>query len=441
MMGQLVAKGHELTPHPDQADVLVVNTCSFIDPAKKESVDTILEMAEYKKVGRARKLIVAGCLVERYRGDIRKEMPEVDALVGTNELESIVALCEGMEPVAGDSQPYLYHDLTPRVLATPRHFAYIKIAEGCDHPCTFCVIPQYRGKFRSRRFESVISEATRLFAQGVREINLIGQDTTCYGEDLGLTDGLALLLARLAGIETAHQKWVRFLYAYPNKITQKLLDTMAQHRDLVKYIDMPLQHASAPVLKRMKRGSSGAIFLKLLERIRRTIPGVAIRTSFIVGFPGETAADFEELCQFVEAAKFDNLGVFTYSDEDTSGSYVLDGKVDGRTMQNRKRHLMAIQRKIARQRNRALVGAEVPVLVEGLSQETDLLWAARMSTQAPEIDGVTLINDFDGAEPQAGEMRTLRITEAHDYDVVGTLLAPTEAAPQLAAPALIQIGL
>ena len=441
MMGQLVARGHELTSHPDQADVLVVNTCSFIDPAKKESVDTILEMAEYKKVGRARKLIVAGCLVERYRGDIRQEMPEVDALIGTNELDSIVALCEGMEPTAGDAQPYLYHDLTPRVLATPRHFAYIKIAEGCDHPCTFCVIPQYRGKFRSRRFESVISEATRLFAQGVREINLIGQDTTCYGEDLGLTDGLAVLLGRLAQIETAHSKWIRFLYAYPNKITQKLLDTIAEHRDLVKYIDMPLQHASAPVLKRMKRGSSGTIFLKLLERIRRTIPGVAIRTSFIVGFPGETAEDFDELCQFVEAAKFDNLGVFTYSDEDTSASYALDGKVDGRTIQNRKRHLMAIQRKIARKRNRGLVGSEMPVLVEGRSEETDLLWAARMSTQAPEIDGVTLINDFDGEEPRPGEMRTLRITEAHDYDVVGTLLAATEAAPRLAPSPLIQIGL
>jgi len=441
MMGQLVAKGHELTSHPDQAEVLVVNTCSFIDPAKKESVDTILEMAAYKKVGRARKLIVAGCLVERYRGDIRQEMPEVDALVGTNELDSIVALCEGMEPGGGNAEPYLYHDLTPRVLATPRHFAYIKIAEGCDHPCTFCVIPQYRGKFRSRRFESVISEATRLFEQGVREINLIGQDTTCYGEDLGLADGLAHLLARLAEIETAQRKWIRFLYAYPNKITQKLLDTIAEHRDLVKYIDMPLQHASAAVLKRMKRGSSGAIFLKLLERIRRTIPGVAIRTSFIAGFPGETAEDFDELCQFVEAAKFDNLGVFAYSDEDTSASYPLDGKVDGRTVQNRKRRLMAIQRKIARTRNRALVGAETPVLVEGPSPETDLLWTARMPTQAPEIDGVALINDFDGAAPRSGEMRTLRITEAHDYDVVGTLLAPTEPAPRLVSSPLIQIGL
>jgi len=440
MMGQLVARGHELTPDPSQAEVLVVNTCSFIDPAKKESVDTILEMAEYKKVGRARKLIVAGCLVERYRGDIRQELPEVDALIGTNELESIVALCEGMEAPRG-AEPYLYHDLTPRVLATPRHFAYIKIAEGCDHPCTFCVIPQYRGKFRSRRFESVVSEATRLFRQGVREINLIGQDTTCYGEDFGLADGLAHLLARLAQIETSHRKWIRFLYAYPNKITQKLLDTLAEHGDLVKYIDMPLQHASARVLKRMKRGSSGSLFLKLLDRIRRTIPGVAIRTSLIVGFPGETAEDFAELCQFVEAAKFDNLGVFAYSDEDSSASFALDGKVDGRTIQNRKRRLMAMQRKIARARNRSLVGAEVPVLVEGPSPETDLLWAGRTATQAPEIDGVTLINDFEGEEPRPGEIRRLRVTEAHDYDVVGTLLEATEPAPPLAPAELIQIGL
>jgi ribosomal protein S12 methylthiotransferase len=439
MMGQLVARGHELTNHPDQADVLVVNTCSFIDPAKKESVDTILEMAEYKKIGRAQKLIVAGCLVERYRGDIQKDLPEVDALIGTNELESIVAACEGLERTSDPLTPYLYHDLTPRVLSTPRHFAYSKIAEGCDHPCTFCVIPQYRGAFRSRRFESVINEATRLFQQGIREINLIGQDTTCYGEDFDLKDGLAHLLARLAQIETPHEKWIRFLYAYPNKVTQKLLDTIAEHPALVKYIDMPLQHASANVLKRMKRGSNGDLFLKLIERIRRTIPGVAIRTSFIVGFPGESASDFDELTQFVQAAKFDNLGVFTYSDEDTSASYHLDGKVDGRTIHNRKRSLMAIQRKISRKRNRAMIGQEVSVLVGGLSRETDLLWEARMSTQAPEIDGVTLINDFEGAEPRPGEIRRLRITEAHDYDVVGTLLPGTEPAPQIAAAPLINI--
>jgi ribosomal protein S12 methylthiotransferase len=429
MMGELVSHGHELTSRPDQAEVLVVNTCSFIDPAKKESIDTILEMAEYKRVGRAKRLIVAGCLVERYRDDIRKNLPEVDAVIGTNELSQIVALCEGLPAETNPLEPYLYHDLTPRVLATPKHFAYIKIAEGCDHPCTFCVIPQYRGAFRSRRFESVIAEATRLFSQGVREINLIGQDTTCFGEDLGLADGLAVLLARLAQIETPQEKWIRFLYAYPNKVTQKLLDTMAAHPALVKYIDMPLQHASAPVLKRMKRGASGDIFLKLIERIRRTIPGVAIRTSLIVGFPGETAADFETLCQFVQAAQFDRLGVFSYSDEDSSASFHLDGKVAGRTIYNRKRHLLAIQRKISKARNRRLVGQEVRVLVEGLSKETDLLWEGRMPTQAPEIDGVTLINDYEGAAPRTGEMRRLRITETHDYDVLGMLLPETEKQP------------
>jgi len=421
MMGQLVERGHELTSQPADADVIVVNTCSFIDPAKQESVDTILEMAEYKKTGRAHKLIVAGCMVERYRGDIRKDLPEVDALVGTNELENIVALCEG-RPMAGPFEPYLYHDLTPRVLATARHFAYIKIAEGCDHPCTFCVIPQYRGKFRSRRFESVIAEATRLFAQGVREINLIGQDTTCYGEDLGLKDGLAHLLARLADIPTAHEKWVRFLYCYPNRVTQKLLDTIAGHKALVKYIDMPLQHASGPVLKRMKRGANGDIFLKLIQRIRNTIPGVAIRTSMIVGFPGETDADFETLCQFVQAAQLDRLGVFSYSDEDTSGSYQLDGKVDARAIYNRKRKLMAIQRRISRARNQKLIGREFDVLVEGPSSETDLLWEARLSTQAPEIDGVCYINDAGDSLPRAGEIRRMRVSEAHDHDLVGGLI-------------------
>jgi ribosomal protein S12 methylthiotransferase len=444
MMGQLTAQGHELTPHPSDAEVIVVNTCSFIDPAKQESIDTILEMAEYKKTGRARKLIVAGCLVERYRGDIEKNLPEVDAVLGTNELERITALCEGLEPVPEDPlKLYLYTDSTPRVLATPRHFAYIKIAEGCDHPCTFCVIPQYRGKFRSRRFESVIAEATRLFAQGVREINLIGQDTTCYGEDLGIKDGLALLLSRLAEIETPHPKWVRFLYCYPNKITQKLLDTIAEHEALVKYIDMPLQHASATVLKRMKRGANGDIFLKLIERIRRTIPGVAIRTSMIAGFPGETEADFETLCEFVKAAQFDRLGVFSYSDEDSSASFALDAKVGARDIYDRKRRLMAIQRKISRSRNRALVGREFPVLVEGPSPDSDLVWQARLASQAPGIDGVCYISDPGEYPLEAGQIRRMRITKAHDYDLTGELTdAPAEAPTPLSIsvpPALVQI--
>ncbi len=421
-MGQLTSGGHELTPHPSDADVIVVNTCSFIDPAKQESIDTILEMAEYKKTGRAQKLIVAGCLVERHRGDIQKNMPEVDAVIGTNELERITALCEGVEPKDNPLDAYLYHDLTPRVLSTPKHYAYIKIAEGCDHPCTFCVIPQYRGAFRSRRFESVISEATRLFSQGVREINLIGQDTTCYGEDFGLKDGLAQLLARLAQIETAHEKWVRFLYAYPNKVTQKLLDTIAEHDALVKYIDMPLQHASAAVLKRMKRGANGDIFLKLIERIRKTIPGVGIRTSMIVGFPGESDRDFDELCQFVQAAQFDRLGVFSYSDEDTSKSFDLDAKVDARTIYNRKRHLMSLQRKISRAKNRTLVGREFRVLVEGPTEDSELVWEARLSTQAPDIDGVCYISDPGESPLRAGDFRTMRIVEAHDYELTGELI-------------------
>jgi ribosomal protein S12 methylthiotransferase len=322
------------------------------------------------------------------------------------------------------------------VLSTPKHYAYIKIAEGCDHPCTFCVIPQYRGAFRSRRFESVISEATRLFSQGVREINLIGQDTTCYGEDLGFKDGLALLLARLAQIETDHEKWVRFLYAYPNKVTQKLLDTLAQRDALVKYIDMPLQHASAAVLKRMKRGGSGDIFLKLIERIRKTIPGVAIRTSMIVGFPGETDRDFEELCQFVQAAQFDRLGVFSYSDEDTSKSFELDAKVDARTIYNRKRHLMSLQRKISRAKNRSLVGHEFRVLVEGPTEDSELVWEARLSTQAPDIDGVCYISDPGESPLRAGEMRTMRIIEAHDYELTGELID----SPALAGETLFQIA-
>jgi ribosomal protein S12 methylthiotransferase len=427
MMGQLVGDGHELTPHPADADVIVVNTCSFIDPAKQESIDTILEMAEYKKTGKAQRLIVAGCLVERFRSDIQKNMPEVDAVLGTNEIEKITSLCEGLTPKELPAAPYLYHDLTQRVFSTPRHSAYIKIAEGCDHPCTFCIIPQFRGTFRSRRFESVINEATRMFAMGVREINLIGQDTTCYGEDLGMKDGLASLMARLAEIPTDLPKWIRNLYAYPNKVTQKWLDTLAQYDALVKYIDMPLQHASAATLKRMKRGANGDIFLRLLERIRNTIPGVAIRTSMIVGFPGETDAEFEELCQFVEVAQFDRLGVFSYSDEETSGSFHLDNKVDKGTIYRRKRKLMSLQRRISLRRNRQLIGRDFPVLIEGPSKETELLWEARLSTQAPEIDGICYINDYGEFAPRPGEMRTLRVTEAHDYDLVGELVDACES--------------
>jgi ribosomal protein S12 methylthiotransferase len=343
MMGLLARAGAELTRRAEDADVIVVNTCSFIDSAQQESVDTILEMAGHKAAGKAKKLVVAGCLVERFRDQIRKDIPEVDEVVGTGELEKILAATgiaptpaasnspfvllgtrpeadarsaqgrfsrEGWDGAIADLPNYLYDEDTPRVLATPRHMAYIKIAEGCDHPCTFCIIPQLRGQFRSRRFESVIAEAGRLAATGVREITLIGQDTTCYGEDINLKDGLALLLERLAGIEDL--RWIRFLYAYPNKITGKLLDTIASHDKICSYMDVPLQHASAPVLKRMKRGGGADLFLKSIEKIRRTIPDVTLRTSIIVGFPGETEKEFNELCEFVREAQFDWLGDFSY---------------------------------------------------------------------------------------------------------------------------------
>ncbi len=422
MMGILARGGYEITPRADEADVLVVNTCSFIAPAQQESVESIVEMAEYKKFGRAKKLIVAGCLVERFRDQILEQIPEVDAVVGTGEVERILEACEGeLRVLPAESPTFLYHDLTPRILATPRHTAYIKINEGCDHPCTFCIIPQLRGKFRSRRFESVIREAENLADAGVREISLIGQDTTFYGEDLGIRDGLPLLLERLAEIEGLH--WVRFLYCYPNRITLRLLETIAAHPRLAKYMDIPLQHASKDVLKRMQRGSHGGAFLKMLERIRRTVPGVSLRTSFIVGFPGETKQDFRVLCDFVRDAEFDWMGVFSYSDEDAAKSYRLVDKVDAETIAERRDTLMQIQKKISRRKLKPMIGKRVKALLEGPSKDTDLIWEARLEGMAPEIDGKVYITEFAGVAdalelPPPGALATVEITEAQDYDLV-----------------------
>src|SRR5580704_1063193 len=397
MMGILAREGYELTPRADEAEILVVNTCSFIEPAQKESVDAILEMAEHKKFGAAKKLIVAGCLVERYRDQILEQVPEVDAVVGTGEVERILEAVEGDLRILPVQPPaFLYHDLTPRVITTPRHAAYIKIAEGCDHPCTFCIIPELRGKFRSRRFESVVREAENLAKSGAREITLIGQDTTSYGEDLGLRDGLAKLLEKLAQVDDL--LWVRFLYAYPNRVTQKLLDTLAAYPRLAKYMDMPLQHASRNVLACMKRGSHGDAFLKLLERIRATIPGVTLRTSFIAGFPGETEADFEELCDFVKAANLDWVGVFEYSDVDNAGSYGLDAKADPETIAGRRDRLMAIQKKVSREKLRAFKGRVATTLVEGPSKDNPLVWEARLEGMAPEIDGKVYLTDIEQPE-------------------------------------------
>jgi ribosomal protein S12 methylthiotransferase len=434
MMGILARGGYELTPRADEAEVLVVNTCSFIEAAQKESVDAILEMAEHKKFGAAKKLIVAGCLVERYRAQILEQVPEVDAVVGTGEVERILEAVEGdlrMLPAAAPT--FLYHDLTPRVVTTPRHAAYIKIAEGCDHPCTFCIIPQLRGKFRSRRFESVVRESQNLAAAGAREITLIGQDTTSYGEDLGLRDGLAQLLARLAQVEEL--LWVRFLYAYPNRVTQKLLDTLASHPRIARYMDMPLQHASRNVLARMKRGSHGEAFLKLLERIRATIPEVSLRTSFIVGFPGETESDFAELCDFVRAAKLDWMGVFEYSDVDNAASFPLADKVHVATITDRRNQLMAIQKKISRENLRAKKGTTAIALVEGPSKDNPLVWEARLEGMAPEIDGKVYLTDIEVARQAAetGDLARVEITKTDNYDLIARVV---EILPRSVAPAI-----
>ncbi len=456
MMGLLARAGAELTRRAEDADVIVVNTCSFIESAQQESVNTILEMAAHKTGGKAKKLVVAGCLVERFRDQIQKDIPEVDAVVGTGELEKILA-ATGLNPLPapapnnspfvvlqsrpeGDARAaqgrfsreswdgaitdlpnYLYDDATPRILATPRHMAYIKIAEGCDHPCTFCIIPQLRGQFRSRRFESVVAEAERLAQSGVREITLIGQDTTCYGEDFGLKDGLALLLEKLAAIDDL--RWVRFLYAYPNKITGKLLDTIAQHEKICSYMDVPLQHASASVLKRMKRGGGADVFLRSIAKMRRTVPDLTLRTSFIVGFPGETEKEFEELCDFVREAQFDWMGAFAYSDQDGAGAYALDKKISPREIERRRKHLMSIQRQISKKKKKTLVGREYDLLLEGESEETELLLEGRTSMHAPEIDGKVFVNDVpEKIDPQPGQFYRCEITESHDYDLVAKIL-------------------
>ena len=480
MMGLLDRGGARLTSRPEEAEILVVNTCSFIDTAKQESVDTILEMARYKTEGHAKKLIVTGCLVERYRDEIRKNIPEVDAVVGTGELESILDAAGMARPVQAASpftilsgngqaeirggreagsgthkgQPeaasfrpegdhrerqgrfsredwqgaahllptYLYTEDTPRLITTGRTSAYIKIAEGCDHPCTFCVIPNLRGKFRSRRFESVVAEAQRLVASGVQEITLIGQDTTCYGEDLGLKDGLALLLDELAKIDGL--RWLRFLYAYPNRITGKLLETIARHDNICKYLDVPLQHASPDVLKRMKRGAGADIFLKTIEKVRSAVPDIVLRTSFIVGFPGESQSDFDCLERFITTAKFDWLGVFNYSDEEGSKAHALDAKLSRRSIEARRRRLMKLQQRISKEAKQQWVGRELVLLAEGESEETPLLWEGRTEFHAPEIDGKVFINDFgELAALEAGKFYHAEITEAHDYDLVARIVS------------------
>jgi ribosomal protein S12 methylthiotransferase len=426
MIGLLQARGHVFTADPSEADILVVNTCSFIEDSRKESIDAILSAARLKSAGSCKKLIVTGCLAERYPAEIRSDLSEVDAILGTNQIEEIVHVVAGRSVPPpnsygrSDAEFYLYDHTTPRSLVGPGYAAYLKIAEGCNHTCAFCVIPKLRGPGRSRTIPSLVKEATNLAARGVREITLVSQDTTGYGQDLGIQDGLARLLEALDRIKGLH--WIRFLYAYPNEISDALIDVIRSSKKICNYIDMPLQHVSAPILKSMRRGGNRASLTQMIERIRSGLPNVTLRTTLIVGFPGETRADFLELKNFCSAMEFDRLGVFTYSDEEDTIAYNLTPKVPARTAERRRRALMEQQAAIAARKNRNLIGKEFEVLIEGPSPESDLLLQGRLQSQAPEIDGVCLINDSEVEDIRSGEFRTIRITRVLEHDLLGTIV-------------------
>ncbi len=427
-MGHLKQSGYQITADASEAETVVVNTCGFIDSAKKESIEAILEAARLKTEGHAKRLVVAGCLVERYRDDLKAEMPEVDAFIGTSQINDILAVCDPktntrtlpVVPLGNQSSTYLYDESTPRVLATPSHYAFVKIAEGCDRPCAFCFIPQMRGHFRSRRFGSLIAEAQQLAEEGVKELILVAQDSSRYGEDLGKQDALARLLRELA--HTDGIEWVRVMYTYPTHISDGFLHVLAEEPKAVKYLDMPLQHTSQNVLKLMKRGGNRKSLERLIERVRQRVPGIAVRTTFITGFPGETEQDFAELMSFVKHVEFDRVGVFTYSDEEGTPAFDLPDKVPHRTAAQRRTALMKEQARISRRKNKSRVGEIVRVLFEGESKESELLWQGRMATQAPDIDGCILINDVpEDITPAEGDFVNVEITEGHEYDLIGRI--------------------
>ncbi|HEX4999601.1 MAG TPA: 30S ribosomal protein S12 methylthiotransferase RimO [Terriglobia bacterium] len=425
MLGTLAQAGYAITAERDEAEVIVVNTCGFIDSAKKESIDTILEMAEFKNSGSCRKLVVAGCLAERYREEIRREIPEVDFVFGPDELGSIlkaVALDEAGAPEVSIDALYTSKEIPtiPRILATPPYLAYLKISEGCDHVCSFCAIPGFRGKFRSRSMEDLVAEAERLSAGGVRELVLVSQDTMAYGKDFGAPEGITSLLSRLAKVEGL--RWIRFLYAYPHTIPDSLVRLVAEEELLCKYFDIPYQHASSRVLDRMRRGGGRQAYERQVEAIRRLNPDAAIRTSFIVGFPGETEEDFQELLTFMRNARFDNVGAFLYSDEEGTAARGLDGKVPARTARRRHNELMKVQAEISRARLRDMIGRRAEFLLEGVSEESDLLLKGRLATQAPEIDGRVLINDDGGRQVAPGGFYQVEITDSMEYDLIGRIL-------------------
>ena len=423
MLGTLEGKGFTLTPDPADADVIVVNTCTFIEPARRESIDTILEMAELKKTGRCRRLVVAGCMVQAHHDTLKKEIPEIDALVGLNDVERIAEACAleaGRKFEASqEAAHYLYSERSPRRLATPGYSAYMKISEGCDHTCAFCAIPSFRGTQRSRPIASLVEEARRLAGGGTVELNLIAQDTTDYGTDLQDGTTAAGLLRALDEVDGL--RWIRVLYAYPNRITPDFIAALAGGRRLARYLDLPLQHADAALLKAMRRGGDGDAHLRLLERLRQAIPEIALRTTFIVGFPGETETQFRTLVEFVRAARFDRVGAFTYSEEKGTHATALADDVPAEVKEERRARLMEAQSEVAEARHRRLVGTTIDVLVEGPHEESDLLLSGRSEGQAPEIDGSVILTDA----PRVlfpGEFARVRIDEAHPHDLVGAVV-------------------
>jgi ribosomal protein S12 methylthiotransferase len=431
MLGLAQQAGHELTQVASDAEVLVVNTCAFIDKAKQESIDTILEMAQHKKNGACRRLIVTGCMAERYRDELAKEIPEIDAVLGTGQVPEIVGAIGGgaapmtfyrsSQPQAPSPQPlllptYIYDADTPRLLATPKHYAYVKIAEGCDYKCAFCIIPKLRGEYRSRPADSIVREARALAGRGVKELLLISQDTTFYGIDRHERGALARLLRELNAIDGL--EWIRLLYLYPTTIDDETLAAMADCEKVCNYIDLPLQHASDTVLKRMKRPGTRKAYDRLLNRIRDRVPGAALRTTFIVGFPGETEADLDELSGFVGDHPFDHVGVFTYSHEEGTTAHALPDDVPARTKQARRARVMGLQKRLVRRRQRGRIGERARVIVDGPSVDHDLVVKARLATQAPDIDACVYLTDCDPSALKPGDFAQVEIVGARDYDLV-----------------------
>lgn len=429
MLGVAERSGYRHVEDPGDAAVIVVNTCGFIDAAKKESIDTILELSEHKRSGSCRRLVVAGCLSQRYGAELEKELGEVDHFLGSSDMMKLEGVLRGKADrvMVGNPADWVIGATDPRVVSTRGASAYLKLAEGCNRRCSFCVIPQIRGKQRSRSPDDVVDEARRLVDSGVLELNLVSQDTVAYGRDLGVGASLAGVVRRIADVPGV--RWVRLFYLYPEKLDPALVELLAHHPAVVPYVDMPLQHASDAMLRRMRRGHGGKRLYDLVEMLRAAVPNLVFRTAFIVGHPGETEQDFDELCRFVGWAKFDRVGVFHYSDEPTAQSHALADKVFRKVARQRARRLMQLQRGISRKKNRSLVGKELDVLVEGTSEESDLVFVGRHAGQAPEIDGSVILS---GGEVRPGEMRRVRVTRSTDYDLLGDVLDEPEGTARTA---------